>query len=124
MMSLITSNLASITMTRMSKVASMKQSVKTTIRWKDNEGNVLGAFRETQLDLPAWGKLRFLRDEARSFIKELLTEAKSDNPRSFADYAFNALRNDRIFWIKSKTDGSVLTIKGDDVASFLNGGEK
>lgn len=102
----------------------MKQLVKTTIRWKDNEGNVLGAFRETQLELPDWGKLRFLRDEARSFIKELLTEAKSDNPRSFSDYAFNALKHDSIFWIKSKTNGSVLTVKGDDITSFINGGDK
>ena len=99
----------------------MKQNVKTTIRWRDSEGNVLGAFRETMIELPGWGKLAFLRKEAREFIDTLLSESKSNNPKTFADYAFNELDSDRIFWIKSKTLGSCLTIKGNDVSAFIKG---
>ena len=99
----------------------MMQNVKTTIRWRDSEGNTLGAFREVMLELPDWGKLKYLREEARSFINLLLSERKSKEPKTFADYAFNALSSDKIFWIKSKTNGSCLTVKGNDVATFIKG---
>jgi hypothetical protein len=97
------------------------QIVKTTIRWQDNDGNILGAVREKQIELPQWGKKRPMREEIRSFIADLESSAASapEQPNNFAGYAFKAFSKDNIVSIKSKTARSFIHLKGDELHNFL-----
>lgn len=99
----------------------MIQTVKTTIRWQDSDGNVLGAIREQQLDLPRWGKKEPMRREILDFIAELERSASSiqEQPKSFAGYAFKAFETSRIIQIKSKTEKSYINMRGEYLSRFL-----
>lgn len=70
----------------------MIKTVKTTIRWTDKDGNVLGAVRENDIDLPSWGKAHFLRQEISSVIEALKQDSqkvgKLDCFKAFAMFAF------------------------------------
>ena len=50
----------------------MIQTVRTIIRWNDEDGCILGAIRESEIDLPKWGKRQFLRNEICRFITTLI----------------------------------------------------
>lgn len=101
----------------------MIQKVKTTVRWTDKDGNALGAFCEMDIDLPKWGKRQFLRQEIHDFVIFLDASAKDSKKRTistFRDYAFDAFDILRITKIISKTDGSYLSLKDDQLSKFIN----
>lgn len=99
----------------------MLQSVKTTIRWQDEDGNVLGACRTQQIDLPKWGKKAFMRNEIAEFLSMLLDASQKveSNPSKFAGYAFKALNRDSIIQIKSRTNGSYINLRDKEVSRFI-----
>lgn len=98
----------------------MIQNVKTVIKWKDEDGCVLGAIRENDIELPKWGKKQFLRDEISRFITNLLWDAnKVKSPKRFKDYAIGSFQVERIVHIKSRTNGSYISLKDEELSSFL-----
>jgi 5-formaminoimidazole-4-carboxamide-1-beta-D-ribofuranosyl 5'-monophosphate synthetase len=98
----------------------MIQNVKTVIKWQDEDGCVLGALRENDIELPKWGKKQFLRDEISRFITNLLWDAnKIETPKHFKDYAIDSFKVERIVHIKSRTKGSYVSLKGSELSSFL-----
>ena len=81
----------------------MIQSVKTVIKWKDEDGCVLGAI-----------------DEISRFITNLLWDAnKVKSPKRFKDYAIGSFQVERIVHIKSRTNGSYISLKDEELSSFL-----
>lgn len=99
----------------------MIQNVKTTIRWQDSDGNVLGAVFSKDMDLPSWGKKKFMRDEIVSCIKNIIASAANTpkQPKNFEGYAFNAFRTGKIIQIKSKTVGSYINLRDNDLSHFM-----
>lgn len=98
--------------------------VKTTVRWRDCEGNILGAVRENDMELPHWGKKRFMRNEIIDFIRTIADEA-SDRVRkrqrkSFSDYALNSFRVGGIVQIKSKAKNSFINLMDSELSEFIN----
>lgn len=99
----------------------MNQIVKTTIRWKDDDGYVLGAIYERNLSLPKWGKKALMRDEIVLCINDLLRLASevSFPPQNFAGHAYKAFKIGNIIQIKSKTDGSFINLRDWELSHFL-----
>jgi hypothetical protein len=99
----------------------MNQTVKTTIRWQDEDGNVLGAIREREINLPKWGKRDPMRKEIITFLTDLKESASrtTERPESFADYAFKAFRTGKVIQVKSKTNGSFINLKGSELSRFM-----
>lgn len=99
----------------------MVQTVRVTVRWKEPDGNVLGAVRERELNLPGWGKKGPMRREITNFVNSLINESKAypEQPQNFAGYAFKAFRTGNIIQIKAKTIGSFINLKGNELESFL-----
>ena len=99
----------------------MLQTVKTIIRWQDDDGCVLGAIRESQIELPRWGKRQFLRDEVSRFITSLIWDnhTTTKQPKRFKEFALSAFNPDRIIQIKARTKGSFLNLKDDELKRFI-----
>ena len=99
----------------------MIQTVKTIIRWRDEDGCVLGAIRESEINLPKQGKRHFLRNEVCLFITTLIYENHSvtKQPKRFKDFALSAFNPDRIIQIKARTKGSFLNLKDDELKQFI-----
>lgn len=100
----------------------MIQTVRTIIRWSDEDGCVLGAIRESEIDLPKWGKRHFLRNEICRFITTLIWDAHNTpkQPTRFKDYAYSAFSPDRIIQIKARTKGSFLNLKDESLRQFIS----
>lgn len=99
----------------------MIQKVKTTIRWQDSDGNVLGSIWEKNIDLPKWGKKALMRDEIVWCIHDLIKSASKTpkQPNNFAGYAYNAFKTGKIIQIKSRTDGSYINLKDETLSQFM-----
>lgn len=99
----------------------MIQTVRTIIRWRDEDGCVLGAVRESEINLPKWGKRHFLRNEVCRFITTLICENQSvtKQPKRFKDFAMSAFNPNRIIQIKARTNGSSLNLKDDELKQFI-----
>lgn len=99
----------------------MIQTVRTIIRWNDEDGCILGAIRESEIDLPKWGKRQFLRNEICRFITTLIWDNHTVNkqPKRFRDFALSAFHPDRIIQIKARTKGSFINLKDDELKQFI-----
>lgn len=98
----------------------MIQIVKTIIRWKDSDGCVLGSIREREIDLPAWGKRKFLRDEINRFIVNLAWDShRTGKPERFIHYALKSFNPSQIVRIQARTKGSYILLKDDELKKFL-----
>lgn len=98
----------------------MIQTVKTIIRWRDEDGCVLGAVRESEINLPKWGKRHFLRQEINRAIANLRWEcSQTGNPRVFRDYAIKSFSPSQIILIKSRTKGSFVSFKDESLKRFM-----
>lgn len=99
----------------------MIQTVKTIIRWQDDDGCVLGAIRESQIELPKWGKRQFLRTEVSRFITSLIWDnhTTTKQPKRFREFAMCAFSPDRIIQIKARTKGSFINLKDDELRQFI-----
>lgn len=98
----------------------MLQTVKTVIKWKDSDGCILGAIREQEIDLPKWGKRQFLRDEINRAIVGLCWECHTTGePKGFRDFAMRSFKPSQIVLIKSRTKGSYVSFKDDELKRFM-----
>lgn len=99
----------------------MNQNVKTTIRWIDDEGNVVGAYRETEINLPSWGKALFLRNEIDDFLKTLLKRRNATDltKANLTSVIMKALQTDSIIQIKSTTKGSRISLRDKALDNYL-----
>lgn len=100
----------------------MIQTVKTTIRWQDKEGCILGAVRENEIDLPQWGKAQFLRQEIQSFIEQLKNDSKKvEKVNCFKSFAMFAFSPERIVKASCKVVGkqSYVSLKDNNLKRFI-----
>lgn len=98
----------------------MIQTVRTIIRWRDKDGCVLGAIRESEIYLPKWGKRHFLRQEINLAIANLCLEcSQTGNPKGFRDYAIKSFSPSQIILIKSRTKGSFVSFKDESLKRFM-----
>lgn len=100
----------------------MIQPVKVTVRWHDINGDVVGACKEVEVDLPAWGKWGFMRKEIAKLLNDLEHSLESQSTNSVAalrDYILDAFNLDSIIQIKCRTKGSYLNLKDDKLREFL-----
>jgi hypothetical protein len=98
----------------------MIQTVKTIIRWRDEDGCVLGSIREREIDLPKWGKRHFLREEINRHIVNLCWDQHQvGTPERFIEYALKSFNPSQIIRIQSRTKGSYILLKDDELKKFL-----
>lgn len=98
----------------------MLQTVKTVIKWQDEDGCVLGAIREQEIDLPKWGKRHFLRQEINRAIVNLCWEcSQTGDPKGFRGYAIKSFSPSQIILIKSRTKGSFVSFKDESLKRFI-----
>lgn len=101
----------------------MQQEVKVTIRWRDMNGDVVGAQKFVTLDLPKWGKWSFMRRTIADLLDELVAVYKQDSfdsARTLRDYILDAFSIDRIIQIKCRTQGSYLSLKDERLEKFIS----
>lgn len=103
----------------------MNHQVEITIRWTDSEGTVLGAKCERIIDLPKWGKKRPMRLEIIKFIKEIECESSNRHgvPDNFTGYAYKAFGISNIISATSKTKGSRISLRGEELQKFIKENE-
>lgn len=100
----------------------MIQRVKVTIRWSDLNGDIVGAVKEVDVDLPAWGKWGKMRQQIMGLLDELNVELETRSTASVAalrDYILDAFGLDKIIQIKCRTKGSYLNLKDEKLREFL-----
>lgn len=100
----------------------MIQRVKVTIRWSDLNGDIVGAVKEVDVDLPAWGKWGKMRQQIMGLLDELNVELETRSTASVAalrDYILDAFGLDKIVQIKCRTKGSYLNLKDEKLREFL-----
>lgn len=99
----------------------MVQIIKTNIRWRTARGDIVGAYSETSIELPKWGKKCFMRAEIDKLIREL-QEQKSKRitpPRSFYWFVIDEFSLDSICSIKSRTKGSFINLKDECLKQYI-----
>lgn len=104
----------------MSNALMVTQNVKTTIRWTDSEGNNLGAYRVSEIELPKWGKKCRMRCEIIDFINDLF-QSSQDNVelKTYSNFVLNAFSPKKINTIICVTDGSRIKLTNDELSKFL-----
>lgn len=101
----------------------MHQEVKVTIRWRDLNGDIVGAQKFVTLDLPRWGKWSFMRRAIAELLDDLddfYRRDTLDNARTLRDYILDAFNIDRIIQIKCRTQGSYLSLKDKKLEKFIS----
>lgn len=101
----------------------MIQRVKVTIRWSDLNGDIVGAVKEVDVDLPAWGKWGKMRQQIMGLLDELNMELDTRSTASVAalrDYILDAFGLDKIVQIKCRTKGSYLNLKDEKLKEFIS----
>lgn len=94
--------------------------VKTVIRWHDPDGQIVGYLRETEMELPKWGKKKHLRSDINSVIHELTSKSMQCRTlNSLSDFIIKAFSLSNIVQIKSSTQGSRIDLKGDEVVQYV-----
>lgn len=100
----------------------MIQPVKVTVRWHDINGDIVGASKEVNVDLPKWGKWGFMRKEISKLLSGLESSMKdksSESVTALRDYIMDAFSLDSIVQIKCRTKGSYLNLKDEKLREFL-----
>ena len=100
----------------------MIQPVKVTVRWHDINGDIVGASKEVNVDLPRWGKWGSMRKEISKLLSDLernLERKSSESVAALRDYILDAFNLDSIVQIKCRTKGSYLNLKDDKLKEFL-----
>jgi hypothetical protein len=95
--------------------------VKTVIRWHDPDGQIVGYLRETEMELPKWGKKKHLRSDINSVIHELQTSKNKQRraAKSLSDFIIKAFDLNNIVQIKSTTQGSRIDLKGEEAVQYV-----
>lgn len=99
-----------------------RQLVKVTIRWTDLNGDVVGAAKEIETDLPKWGKWEPMRKLAQNMLDDLLRSLEAHSKTSVValrDYILDAFSLDSIINITCRTRGSHFTLKDKPLKDFI-----
>lgn len=99
-----------------------RQLVKVTIRWTDLNGDVVGAAKEIETDLPKWGKWEPMRKLATNMLDDLLRSLEvhsNTSATALRDYILDAFNLDSIIKITCRTSGSHFTLKDKPLKDFI-----